>query len=231
MNIMIIAMGRSGYHAIATWICRNLLGNVLYCNNCTNGWDNKEFDPKKGNMGQKLYENTDSNEWNNVYSLEDFYLPLWKEYDMSNFIPRFDFIVMVVRNIDDWLSSSIACGDWANEYLDKSPENEIELPVTRIDAYKKFLEFKTKNRKETGFLYENVITVSYDEWVKDDDCKKGLAQFIGFDIKYMDQPYCKFSSFYGKGRFENYKNDYFDRIKLLKKKDLARYYELKGKFF
>ncbi len=198
MKIMVLAMGRSGHHAIIQWIANGLDGIVICENNCKNGWNDKLLEPNKTKFLGDV-ANPDAIE-HTIKNIEDFYLPLWNDLGMQEW-EEFDKIITVVRSPLNWLASSIAAGGWARDYLTVAPKNEPELPVSRIEAYKEYFE---------PVLSCGCQTLNYDIWLESDSYRNIVARILG--IKDTGIPnHCKFSSF---GKNHDYNGD---RYQLLNK--------------
>lgn len=178
MKFLVLAMGRTGHHAVIKWISDGLDGLCEMHNNCKNGWGEKKFIPMKKICDTSYPVHT-------IKNIEDFYLPLWNEKKMEDW-EKFDKVILVVRSPSNWLASSIAAGGWAKDYLLVAPSCEPELPVSRITAYKKYFTYEIK----IGYF----IMVKYDNLLISDSYRKNLAEYIG--IKDTSMPkHCKFSSF------------------------------------
>lgn len=204
MKIMVLHMGRSGGHGVIKWVIDALPGVVVFGNNCILGWEDKKHIPKK------VIVYGDSDKFiDTVKSIEDIYLPVFFEKDMRHW-DKYEKIITIVRSPKNWLASSIAAGGFANEYLDK-PSNEIELPVSRIEAYFSY------------FDYAHHWRVFYDRWMKDDKYKESLSRVLG--IVNTNRPgHCKFSSF---GKNHDYMGN---RYKLLNKYQKRRFAGLWEKY-
>lgn len=188
-------MGRSGLHAIIRWIANGLGGTVHLHSNCKKGWKDKRFVPTKivkEAQGDRKQSHV-------IKSIEDFYLPLWDGLDMASF-EKFDKIVTIVRSPRNWLASSIAVGGWARDYLEKAPDGEPELPVSRIDAYKSYFGSSRQH-----------IRINYNYWLEYNSNRNHIANTLW--IKNVPVPeQCKFSS------FKRPYNHNEDRYKLLSPK-------------
>lgn len=216
MKIMVLHMGRSGGHAVIEWICRNLDGRVVFGNNCINGWDRQEFIPNKA---IKEYKNNDDNTIHIVKSIEDFHLPLWERYKMNKW-EKFDVILTVIRRPSNWLASSIAAKGFANEYLDKPPENSKELSVSRIEAFLVYCN-NLFNNKYLKYNQTKVSPILYDKLIEHDKYRGTASFFIGLDELVNEMPeHCKFSSF---GKNYNYTGN---RYNLLNKRQKKRFDKL-----
>lgn len=205
MKIMILAMGRTGHHAVLQWIVNGLEGCVFVNHNCGLVMKNGKFTPHKvtvqGDIDFKIRHS--------IYTIEDFHLPLWNKIKG---IEKFDKVISVVRSPRNWLASSIACKGWANDYLDVAPENEPVLPVSRIKAYTKYLEDWLN-----GFVVET--SINYDQLITNPQYRQLYVNELG--IKCTDVPeQCKFSSF--KKPYDHTE----DRSKLLNKKQKRRFNRL-----
>ncbi|HUX57137.1 MAG TPA: hypothetical protein VMV77_09190 [Bacteroidales bacterium] len=186
-------MGRVGGHAIIEWICQNLPGNVFFKNNCSRGWEKKRFNPKIGKT--KNYSN-EGNGDHLVLSIEDFYLPLWEKHKMGDWKIKFDHIIAVIRSPKNWLASSIAAGGWLTDYLGTTPDNEVVLPVNRIDAYLYYFNGNFPNTYN--------FAINYDKWCNDISYRESLSKTIFKKLIVKKPKHCKFSSF---GKNHNYTGD------------------------
>lgn len=203
-------MGRCGGHALIQWIAENLPGNVEIRNNCHKGWSQRRFEPM---VTRNIANAGEGN--HRISNIEDFYLPLWHKCKMNNWKEKFDYIITVTRSPKNWLASSIKCGGWANDYLDTAPKNEIELPVSRIDAYIKYLfgDFDFGYSRYDAW-FQNI---NYDKWCQDGSYRELLSRkILGRSI--IKKPgHCKFSSF---GKNHDYTGD---RSLLLNKNQKKRF--------
>ena len=210
MKFLILACGRTGQHAIIRWIAEGLDGPVAIHHNCKNWWDRGELRANRVTGTGKRRKNPHI-----IKNIEDFYLPLWdniKEFE------KFDHIITIVRSPRNWLASSIAAQGWANDYLDAAPENYPPLPVSRIKAYKMYLEHCA-----LMWPMKDVKVLDYDKWVDNLSYRKRIAKVLNIScVKKPDQ--CKFSSF--KRPF----NHTEDRSKLLGKKKQRRFKSLYDNF-
>ena len=247
MKIMILAMGRSGSSAIKAWVLQNLLGAVTFYNNCTRGWGYRKFigrkarshTTKKGNPcsacqnektvieihGKDMcYCCGNEVQHSEVYSIEDFYLPLWNKYHMSSWKQQFDKVITIVRSPRNWLASSILAPthlgiDYKDKYLDSDVRKggNYEIPGTRIDAFEKYIElYESMIKNFTTDVVPNCIVVNYDKWCDDKQYRMVLAKAIGLK-GYKKPDHCIFSSF---GHNHNYTSN---RYLLLSKDQKKRF--------
>ncbi len=190
-KMMLLGMGRSGTHAIIQWIANGMGGVVRQENNCFNGWKEKKL------IYNSLKITGKGEAVGIIKSIDDFHLPLWDKLGMGGW-EEFDHIITVVRSPKNWLASSIAAGGWADDYLDRAPEDEVELPVNRINAYMDYLEDYNVWHQDisSGYLFNPLhISINYDKWFNDNDYRRGIAGKF-FKNPNVEKPkHCKFSSF------------------------------------
>jgi hypothetical protein len=217
MRIMILAMGRTGHHAILQWIINGLEGKVKVKHNCRNGWDEGKLIPNK-----TRYHKRDQDKEHEIYTIEDFHLPLW---DKIKDFERFDRVIIIVRSPRNWLASSIACEGHANDFLDEAPKGLPELPVSRIGAYKEYL-------KMSEIWHDAIVftPINYDRWYDKKYTKRTYATLI--NIENVPTPeQCKFSSFkrpfkHTEDRSEHLNKKQKRRFQRLYDKDLQHYQEM-----
>ena len=199
-KMMLLGMGRSGTHAVIQWIANGMGGVVRQENNCFNGWKEKKL------IYNSLKITGEGEAVGIIKSIDDFYLPLWDKLGIGGW-EEFECKISVIRSPRNWLASSIATGGWANEYLDKTPNDEKESPVNRIEGYKYY--------RDNSFG----VRVNYDKWCLNDNYRGTIANMLGITNNPTPK-HCKFSSF---GKNHDYTGD---RYELLNKKQKKRFDKL-----
>lgn len=172
-RILVLALARSGYHAVVHWMCVHLPGKVTFLNNC-----NHELAFRNRNV----YKNA-GNGRHMVYSFENF--------DLEGFEPlrvgeHFGKIVFVMRDPFNWLASSLMKKGKLNkpEKPFTPSQNKVRYPPyfgatkSRIAMYKQYID-------QIYGLYDylggrDFHIIRYNDWFADHQYRSAIAQDIGF---------------------------------------------------
>ena len=195
MEILVIALARSGHHAVIHWLCKQLPGRVAYYNNCNHllQWRNKS-----------VYSNGVRPSTSHVYSFENFDISGFREIKLNG---RFDKIIFVNRDPYNWLASSMARGGALSKpkKLFRPSEKQIKYlnywgnSMTRLDMY---IQYMKQCLNEEDYIGEPFYHINYNEWFLDKGYRKKLCDELGlmFSDEGMDHvpPRGSGSSFDGK---------------------------------
>lgn len=217
MKILVMALARSGHHAVTHWICKRFPGRVVYHNNCNHllKWRNKSV-YKNGPGGTT---------W--VYSFENF--------DLNGFAPlglrgQFDKVIIINRDPYNWIASSMAKGKNAKLAILTEPfrssQKQVQYPnyfcnsMSRLDMFKQYMD---ECLGRTNLIGEDFYQVNYNKWFVDIKYRKKICKDFG--VPFGDQgidyvpPRGSGSSFDGRkfrgkgsemdvlGRWKNFKDD------------------------
>jgi len=199
MNYLVLAMGRSGHHAIIDWIGERCYGEAVHYNNVIRGWEYGELIPNK-NKVRKL-NNSDGKE-NSIYSIEDVPADEMEKLDPYYFNQLKNTVaIIVIRDPRNWLASSIKIGGDAYNYLDK-PINKDRLYCSRIDAYKSHLHEALGNTYNIKMPRTFVL---YDKWF---ECSE-YRDIVSFRLGLINIPGIpgKVSGFAGGSSFDKKRYD------------------------
>ena len=185
MNYLVLAMKRSGHHAIMNWI-QAFTRQPIY-NNCCFGWPEKKLLTMRGRK-----EAVDG-----ITNIEDFNSDYWKEYDF----PSFQFledckVIVFIRNLSNWLASSYVRKLQDNEerkdvykYLRVSYTNDSKLKSpSRIDIYCKQLVFA-----------DSRFVVTFEEFINDRMYRMKIADMLKLKWNANADASIKIPSAYGGG--------------------------------
>ena len=175
-RILIVALARSGYHAIAHWIFSQLDGGCFYLNNC-----NLELQGR----GCDRYPPERHRAW----SFENFDLRGFAEVDRT----RFDDIILVLRDPYNWIASSLRKGKHCavlDEAIAIGTRKDYRgRPMThsrwtlssmsRVDMFRQYCE--------TAVSSDHPFTAiaNYNRWVVDREYRRDLAQTLG--LRFTDK--------------------------------------------
>jgi hypothetical protein len=187
-KILLLAMGRSGHHAIINWIAQNHSGPVEHHNHCCLGWENKTLLPWKNRIDK--YNKKMAGEKMIIKNIEDF--------DMDDFdlIKDFDFVkgaqvYIILRDHYNWIASSFKTGGYAKEKMNAPLENQRgELKPSRKELWIKQAEHALNNKFQS---------INYNKWTLDKSYRTELCSDLGLskeDKGLLDMSrYCGGSSF------------------------------------
>lgn len=171
MNYLVLAMKRSGAHAIVNWVQAHTQQKKY--NNACFGWEDRKLLTM---VGKK--EATEG-----IANIEDFNMDDFEKFDF----PLFPFlneaiVLLVVRSANNWLAScyrrklqtridhmdvyKFLDTTYTNDRKDESP--------SRMDLYAKQLEY-LKDRQ--------FVVVEFDKWFQSKDYRKFLADKLHFEFK------------------------------------------------
>jgi len=175
----IIALQRSGHHAIINWIISNIKGRLYFLNNCcpeVNPYSS--FNPK-GSVVDII--NID-NEIKSMFSKKDYLLFNYENKSLKNI-----FSETFYNNIDNWVGKS---KNIRNILILRDPFNNFASKykwaisgtqwVPSLDDIKKLPEiWKTYAREyldETKFIKNDKFVINYNKWFSDKFYREYLAK-------------------------------------------------------
>lgn len=213
---LIIALARSGYHAITHWLCCRMPGNVIFLNNCN---------PQLKFRNISVYENSRAPHTFKVYSFENFDLRGLRALGLQD---RFEEIIIINRDPFNWIASSLKKGHKCG-LLDipfKCNPKVIRYSkytcqtLSRVDMFVQYME---QCLGEKNFIGRDFHHINYNKWFADEEYRKEICNWFQFVYVDGDMNYVPFrgggSSFdkfkyHGRGsemdvlnRWEEYKDD------------------------
>jgi len=177
-RILVMAIARSGHHAVVHWICKNLYGNVSHYNNCNHllQWRNKSTYMNGGRVAVAV-----------LCSVENFDLRGFEKLGFSN---RFTHIVFVNRDPYNLFASSLARKkglSLVDKTFSPSQKNIKYTPyhcgtMTRQDM---FVQYTKQCLGEIDLIGEPIIDINYNKWFVDKDYRMGICDKLG--MNYNDE--------------------------------------------
>jgi hypothetical protein len=207
VKILVIALSRSGHHAIMHWIASQLPGKTLHHNNC-----NENLRPT-----QTQEHGTGELVSHNIYNFEDLDLRGYQEITEGM---DFDKLIFIMRDPFNWLASSLRKGDWAANLkglqIKKFNETSWYCPwfARTMPRYEMYLQYAAQVEGRDDFVEREFLCINYNRWVEDEKYRRYLADQLGFEFTDAGKdfvPQFGGGSSFGDGnvlnRWENYKND------------------------
>lgn len=171
MNYLILAMKRSGHHAIMNWISAHT-GQKQY-NNCCFGWEDKKFLTMIGKKEAK----------DGIVNIEDFYPVYYNKHRFETFpFMQNCKTVLVMRSASNWLASC-----YKRKYSNREDHKDVyynlttnhlndrkELSSSSIDIYCEQLSWILEKK--------DLIVITFDDWFKNKEYRKKMAEQLGFEF-------------------------------------------------
>jgi hypothetical protein len=195
----VIAVSRSGHHAIMNWICEQYPENI-------NSWNRMMFDGnKKVKKREGMYPKKNAvfyvknpNEISSMYNYENFNL---KNLDMIKNAPQLEGFertdhILMIRDFYNLVASSLKKGASRYTLFTQGKNKKSES----------FSEIWKGHVQEAIGGEKGMLTISYNKWFVDKEYRESLCEQL--DIPFTDQgknivPHnAKGSSFNGK-KFQN----------------------------
>jgi len=231
--ILVIALARSGYHAVIHWMCKKTPGMVLFLNNC-----NHELRGRN-----KTFYRGSEPIITRIYSFENFDLRGFKDLGMNS---RFDQVIIVNRDPYNWIASSLEKGEKVAILNKPFLTNPKVMPyskwtcssMSRIDMFNQYMR---QCLGEEDLIGEKFYHISYNRWFADEEYRKELCNELDLPYSEGDMDYVPprggGSSFDGLnfknrgsemdvlGRWEKYKdNKRFSKLLTSKVREYSRKY-------
>lgn len=194
---LVIALARTGYHAVVQWIARQMSGSALFLNNV-----NENLVHRRSVVYYKDYNGIELSpsfplEYdmfdNVIYSLENFDLNGYVEL----FVDReFDETLLVVRDPFNWLASSLKNGGVLAKVTETWNPSEIPYAKYFCNSMCRKEMWKQHAKQALGdidLVPGPTIDVNFNEWFKDRAYRKDLCGRL--DIPFSDK---------GKNRIPNF---------------------------
>jgi hypothetical protein len=207
VKILVIALSRSGHHAIIHWIASQLPGKTLHHNNC-----NENLRPTEA-----IQEYGSGELVNDIYNFEDFDIRGYKEVTKEM---DFDQLIFVMRDPFNWIASSLKKGNWIANlkglYLQKFNETSWYCPwfARTMPRYEMYLQYAAQVERREDFVDRDFLCINYNRWVEDENYRRALAGQLDFEFTDAGKDFVpQFgggSSFGDRdvlNRWENYKDD------------------------
>lgn len=217
-KVLVMALARSGHHAVMHWLCKRFPGVVVFHNNCNHllRWRNRT-----------VYKNGIAPGRTHVFSFENFDLRGFKELGLSG---QFDNIILINRDPYNWIASSMAKGKYAKLAILNKPfrssQHRVQYPdyfcnsMSRLDM---FVQYMRQCLGGEDFIGEKFHHINYNKWFSDQEYRKRICRRL--KIPFSDEgkdyvpPRGSGSSFDGRkfkghgsqmdvlGRWKYYKDD------------------------
>ena len=190
---LVMAMKRSGHHALINWICTQN-GNITHFNNVVSGWEHGNFNTslhaaKTYGVGHDLCIN-----------IEDFDIDDYKKFNFSsfkevekgiNFYP-----IVFIRDFKNWIASSLKRRDANGVYRDVYEALDNDYINDRKDKKPSRIKLWSKQINLFDVNPHNLILVSYPQWVQHISYREKIANKL--NLNFTDGGYEHVSTF-GKG--------------------------------
>lgn len=168
---LVLAMKRSGHHAVIYWIAHNLSNRTELYNDCCKGWKAKHLipnpigkNPMNVVIGGKKGQPID----NAIFNIEDFDVSHLERFDFSQFKPFSEaeekYVMIILRDPYNWIASCIKGGGGPLKYLDD-----------RVNLWKKQAKFCASASQYKKDIYR----VSYNRWFTSEEYRKSLSVALG----------------------------------------------------
>ena len=175
-RILVMAIARSGHHAVTHWICANMEGRVAHYNNCNHllHWRDKV-----------VYMNSRILNTAVVCSFENFDLRGFKELQLNN---KFTHIVFVNRDPYNLFASSLAKGTGKGlSLVDKTfrpSQKRVKYTqyhcgtMTRQDM---FVQYTKQCLGEIDLVGEPIIDINYNRWFAEKAYRMEICDKLGMN--------------------------------------------------
>lgn len=179
---LVFSMARSGHHAFIYWLASAYPGEVIHYNNCVRGWEKKEFLPYSNRKQMYNLANFSEGRTARILNFEDFDLEDFERFHMQDFkIFQHSkvFIIVLVRDMYNWVASSMKIGGYADEFLNKPiGKDYMGLPnkPSRMELYRRQMLAVTMKKPYFQDFYG--FDVSYNKWFTDVAYRKELAHHL-----------------------------------------------------
>ena len=174
-RILVMAIARSGHHAVVHWMCKNMPGRVAHYNNCNEKlhWRNK-IGFTNGNLGQTA-----------VCSVENFDLRGFKELKFGD---KFTHIVFIHRDPYNLFASSLAKGTGKGlSLVDKTfrpSQKRVKYTeyhcgtMTRQDM---FVQYTKQCLGEVDYIGKPIIDINYNRWFAEKAYRIEICDKLGMN--------------------------------------------------
>ncbi len=179
-NFLVLAMRRSGHHAIVNWICKNNINKITHFNKCFMGWEQGKLLPCS-HKEVITYENQSDVNHDYIYSLEDFDMGDFHKYKFTKWFEIFrrpTTVIIILRDVYNWAASSLKYG---LSHVDEALDNEHvdlrgQFKPSRIKLYKKMAREVLDGMPN---MPANTMFVSYNDWFSDCDYRCAISTQLG----------------------------------------------------
>ena len=179
---IVMAMSRSGHHAVMNWICNQYGQGIRFHNNCVKGWDENKLIARSGKIID--YHSSVGNS-SHMYSFEDFDMDDFSFIKNSEPFQNADrrFCIIVVRDLYNLVASCLkayekTCIKYTSGIVNErgvKKENNVALWCKQV---KECL-------RETKIVDESVfVDINYNTWFENKDYRKGMCNKL--DLKFTD---------------------------------------------
>ena len=192
LDYLVIAMMRSGYHAVLYWLFKSMKQNVHFYNNCCCDL-RKEHSQMEGTLEKFPGEGKTVT----FGSMEDFPINLFKRFKQNVSLNDSCKLIIVYRDPFNWIASSLKAKDvrkrinmfrcWKQDQL------QIQIPP-RINIYEIMMR-EVYLQKRLNILDKETIKINFVKWFRDGNYRERIAHSFGCD----PSPDVDFVSKHGKG--------------------------------
>ena len=178
-RILVMAIARSGHHAVIHWICKNINGRVLSYNNCNHllHWRN-----------MSTYINNDYLNNTTVCSFENFDLNGFKKLGLNN---KFTDIVIVGRDPYNLFASSLSKKKKGHRsglsLIDKTfKPSQKNVKYTQyhcgtMTRQNMFVQYTKQVLGEEDYIGEPFIDINYNRWFAEKAYRMELCDKLGMN--------------------------------------------------
>jgi hypothetical protein len=192
-TLVVLAMSRSGHHAVINWIAKQAAGVVRHVNHAHIGWPAREL------VGTEEVEIINNGPGQlTIYSIEDFWLPHWNDFDFSHFPALEDSRVLIIaRDPYNWIASSLEIGGDCAKLIEPFT-NEMNFHGTRLEIYLKQLRCVMGEENPTGL---DIYPINFNKWFESQVYRQEIARELNFE--FSDQGLHQVSEFGGGSSFDS----------------------------
>lgn len=194
---IVLAMARSGHHALINWMGCQFPGEFIHYNNGVKGWEENKFKPYRKKR-QMFNMNDMTGVQGRLINIEDFDMDDWTKYNMDSF-DCFKYCtvypIIFIRDPWNWAASCIKAGNPLNKLIGKDYMGRHHN-ASRADLQKKQMK---ECLGQTNILKDKII-INYNEWFTSKDYRKKTAEKL--DIPFTDAGINDVTGFGGGSSFD-----------------------------
>tara|TARA_Y100000592_G_C5482355_1_gene326443 strand:+ start:9736 stop:10470 length:735 start_codon:yes stop_codon:yes gene_type:complete len=173
MKILLLALSRSGHHAVLNWLIKQFKGSTIHYNNCELGWEDRELIPGGGrkvfyNEYGEIVKNLESPQ-NKAYSIETFDMEDYQKFDFDTF--DVDHVVLVVRNFYNWIASSAISNAKSIEYEWQDYRGRTQPPTPTL-----WLKQAKELIGDSDIIKLPKTLISYDDWFDSEEYRIDICK-------------------------------------------------------
>lgn len=165
-KILIIAIARSGHHAVINWLCNRFETKTIFKNNCNQHLQHRNLSVYNESAPGKTV----------ICNFENFDLRGFRHYDWE-----FDDVIFVNRDPYNLIASTMASGTNLTKPVPRSRKNIIYNKwwcgtMSRYDMIFQHLDQCLGNR---DYLARHFYHVNYNRWFTDRQYRKQICKDLG----------------------------------------------------